>query len=87
MQLVSTDPKSKCLKMIGLINQILNKIIMKKSIFNLVGVQELSKNEQKNIAGGKQFKGQIECIAAVIQCTAERAYDPCGATTSTNYPC
>jgi hypothetical protein len=27
---------------------------MKKSLLNLKGVQELSKNEQKNIAGGRR---------------------------------
>ena len=30
---------------------------MKKSILNLVGAQELSKNEQKNVNGGKQYCG------------------------------
>lgn len=28
---------------------------MKKSLLNLKGAQELSKNEQKNIAGGKRL--------------------------------
>ena len=38
------------------INQLLNFIIMKKSILNLKGAQELTKNEQKKAIGGKQAK-------------------------------
>jgi len=32
---------------------------MKKSILNLVGSQELSKEEKKNVIGGKQYCGPV----------------------------
>ena len=51
-------------------NQLLNFNIMKKSILNLRGAQELSKNEQKSINGGICVSQRLYPNMSQSQCNA-----------------
>lgn len=59
---------------------------MLQTILNLNGIEQLSKQDQKNLVGGIRIRPSL-CIYPLEICSGDRTYDPCAPITSRNYPC